>query len=391
MAPAAAHVAGKIRGVRAVRLQSKDNGFLVTSNRNQLDDVESAPHEDVDNLSEQQDTERQSNKVLCTVGIFSIGMGLMLLLLGSLGIGGGELPPRFSSSSLQGPVALFPAPLLLPPTSPPLRSELPNPPPQPTAQPPPSPMPLHPFPSPSMPFGASIVASINSRWATGFASNNLSQAGLLIHTFDNVDGDSVRDNLWLPCQETLFWCRGYEVASASIVNKDLPHYFNEDGAGIIFSASAISPSSIRCAFAYDAGTMGDPSGCPGPRCDDSDGFRTYCHWGADQLRQMLEQHADLHGSGNERPCGQDECDYNEVVIDADHWTAALPNAIEAFVFPRHSRDAEWRARDVMADFRDHFGNDAYAIPLVSFDRSLMNTDAPFELVDKEQCCVSPEY
>lgn len=274
-------------------------------------------------------------------------------------------------------------------------------PPQQLASPPPPPMPMHPPPSPHtpapspaplMPPGASVVAALNARWANGFASNNLSQAGILLHTFDNVDGDNVRNNVWLPCSDTGYWCSGYEVSSASLVNRRLPHWFNMDWAGVILSPTALSPlsDSIRCSFAYDAGTMGDPSGCPGMECDDDFASLSYCHWGSHQLGAMLQQHEELEGSGNDRPCGLDECDYNEVVIDADFWVRALPAVVEAFFFPRDSRDAEWRARDVLSSFREHYGSAVADVPLVSIGRHPDDADAPFSLVDPDNCCVSPD-
>lgn len=270
----------------------------------------------------------------------------------------------------------------------------PCPPPLPVPPPPRPPSPLVPppplSPEPSMPPGASAVAVLNARWFNGFASNNLSEAGLLLHTFDKVDGDDVRDDVWLPCSDTGYWCAGYEVSSASLINHRLPHWFNEDWAGVVLSPTALSPlsESIRCAFAYDAGTMGDPSGCPGMECDDGFASLAYCHWGSDQLGAMLQQHEELEGSGNDRPCGQSECDYNEVVLDADFWVRALPSVVAAIFFPRDSRDAELRAREVLRSFRERYGSAVADVPLVSIDRE--SAEEPFVLVDAENCCVSPE-
>ena len=227
-----------------------------------------------------------------------------------------------------------------------------------------------------------VVERLNLRFNKGFASNNLSEAGVLWHTFDNVDGESVRENLWLPCSETGYWCNGYEVASASLINRRLPHFFNEDGAGLILNPTALSPlsSSLRCAFAYDAGSMGTPDGCPGLRCDDDDSNDVYCHWMPWQLQDMLQQHEELDGSGNDRPCGQDYCDYNEVVIDNDFWADHLPGIIEAIAYPLGADDAEDKARDVYSSFREEFGSEVEdRIPLVTFDRSA--AESPFDFVE----------
>ena len=146
-----------------------------------------------------------------------------------------------------------------PPPPPPLA-----PPPPPDAPPPPSPAPAAPpYPPPSFPPlppsmppplpGIQIVDTLNARFRNGSPNSNLSASGVLFHSFDRVDGDDERDDLWIPCKMTGYWCSGYEVASTSLVNHNLPHLFKDYGAGLLLSPAALEPisSSIRCAFAYD--------------------------------------------------------------------------------------------------------------------------------------------
>ena len=61
--------------------------------------------------------------------------------------------------------------------------------------------------------------------------------------------------------------------------------------GLILSASALEPldESIRCLWAFDAGTMGAADGCNFRQCSVG-GESTWCWWPPTQLASMLTQH-----------------------------------------------------------------------------------------------------
>jgi len=226
---------------------------------------------------------------------------------------------------------------------------------------------------------ATLVASMNSRYNRGEPTNDLEQL-VLMHTFDDVDGMNERDDLWRPCPSSM-WCHRYDQMSATVVSRRLPHYFNQHMGGLILSPTAMQPlsSSVRCAFAYDAGTMGS-NGCPGGHCGQPGGWPDYCHWSSSELRQMIEQHLGLQSHPRTTGCGQSECNYNEVVINRAHWESHVPSIVEAFFFPLHSASAERKAHAVYAQFSSAFPSLVATTPLVSYDRSSEAASPAFQLV-----------
>lgn len=306
------------------------------------------------------------------------------LLLPSL-----QLPPSPSLLPPPPTPSLIPTPptSLPPPPSPsvPAASPLPMPPP-----PSPSPGPVAPSPSPPPPPRPSplalVVAAMNTRYETGSPDrmqdkDDLSPAGVLVHTFDAIDGiaERDRDDLWNPCPPSM-QCSRYEHVSASVVSRRLPHYFNEGMPGLIISSAALQPasSSIRCAFAYDAGTMGWKP-CPGQPCS-AGGTPDYCHWLGSEMSQMLKQHIGLNGR-IVNDCGVPECRYNEVVIRKSFWLQALPSMVEAVFFPAGSTSAEQKAKAVVAKLRQTFGSRVAHVPLVSYEYNFSATPQAFKLVD----------
>ena len=268
-----------------------------------------------------------------------------------------------------------------PPTTPPCTPLPSGPPPcRPYPSLPPNPFvpPMYP-PNPpfSPPWTSSTIEAINYRFNAGVPSNDIEAAGVLVHTFDAVDGMDQRNDLWQPCPGTM-WCGSYDHLSASLINRRLPHFFDEAMGGLVLSPAALRPlnASLRCAFAYDAGTMGDRSGCPGGLCNDG-GFADYCHWRSSELKEMLEQHLSLHNSQSAR-CGQSQCNYNEIVINELHWISVLPDIIEAIYFPLGSAGGERKARAVFDAFCQAFGSRVRNTPLISYDLSL--PASPFRLV-----------
>ena len=61
-------------------------------------------------------------------------------------------------------------------------------------------------------------------------------------------------------------------------------------------------------------------------------------------------------------------DYNEIVVDGQHWNDHLPDAIEAFF-------GGSKARENRRAFAKHFGLAEDDVPLLRFDQQ--NWEAPF--------------
>lgn len=254
-----------------------------------------------------------------------------------------------------------------------------------------------------------IVADLNARFATGVPSNVLTEAGVLLHTFDAMD--SGRDDVWRVCSDG--WCETYsDRTSASLVNKHLRSFFwgvdperrdeaaiSDAMGGFVLDSRALEPatSSMLCAWSTDAGTMGmlcDPLGgsddcIPGCRqsfqCGTRPNMGNYCWWPPGQFEQMISAH-EASPRTHSHECFQYDCNYNEVVLNAAYWTSHVPQVVEAVFFPATSVSGEAYARRVRAAFQRTFNRTDGTPPLVrlhlygpDYDGAL--TDAPFELVD----------
>ena len=210
-------------------------------------------------------------------------------------------------------------------------SSSPLPPPPPPEAPPLEKFWLRPLPPPPPLDVQQIVADLNTRFADGRASNVLSEAGVMLHTFDATDAvRGGRVDVWNPCPES-WWCADYaDRLSASLVNTRLRSFFwaaeigSEISAamgGFVLDARAMEPSnsSILCAWGADAGTMGmkchpmgvhaDGSCIPGCRAGQqcSDLHRSdHCWQPPYKLKDMVEKHearARTEGHG----CNQFDC------------------------------------------------------------------------------------
>jgi hypothetical protein len=149
--------------------------------------------------------------------------------------------------------------------------------------------------------------------------------------------------------------------------------------GFVLSPTMLDPTSqsIYCVWAMDAGTMGMEShGCEGNgQCSGLES--SYCWWPPSQLRQMLVQQKSLTPSHGRKLCGQKDCGYNELMLNADFWRDRLPAIVEAIFYPVGNPSGEQRARTVHAAFVRKFGLSAASVPLVKLD--LTKLHAPFSL------------
>ena len=255
---------------------------------------------------------------------------------------------------------------------PPLPPPSPAVPPAPPSLPPP---PSSPPPSPPPPLLVRI-AQLNRRFAAGRPSNDLAAAGVVIHSFDQMDN---REDPWNGCRQG--WCAGFKDRfSVSVMSKRRPHYYQMAMGGFVLSPMELAnnSASIFCAWAYDAGTMGQSEhGCVGSgQCTQPGQSR--CWWPPTKILQMMEQNERLHDRTGY--CNEDDCDYNEIVLRADYWRSRLPKIIEAIFFPIH-KAGERRARNVHAAFLRAFGLTAIDVPLLRLDLSHLNT--PFSLEDQD--------
>ena len=252
-------------------------------------------------------------------------------------------PPASPPPSLPSPdqFLLNPSPQVIPPN-------LPNP------AAPPSPLTKQDF-----------VADLNARFDAGQPSNDLSAAGVLLHTFDALDEG--RDDVWNPCPNDA-WCGPYNDRwSVSLVNRRSPHFFrgsgkepgNQPNGGFVINSAVIGMHAVSCAWAIDGGTLGalcDPKGmspsCT-PGCRNGYGCLSlpyegdYCWWPITQLRAMMEQQARLAPlRANNDTCNEEDCLYNELIVDAAAWADKVPWLIAAVHFPKGSVRGEERARAV---------------------------------------------
>ena len=85
---------------------------------------------------------------------------------------------------------------------------------------------------------------LNDQYRLGRPSNDIYQAGLLVHAFDSFDQQRGGSPLWLPC--SVDWCAKFaDRLSATIINAHLPKLYGEADAGYILNAM-ITP--VFCSY-----------------------------------------------------------------------------------------------------------------------------------------------
>jgi hypothetical protein len=252
----------------------------------------------------------------------------------------------------------------VPPSTPPSLPPSPSPPPPPPSPfpppPPPPPPPLPPSPPfpppppappgpPPPPFAVDMqdtIDGMNARYEHGVPSNELATAGVLIHLFDDTEGDES----WLPCSSGK-WCSEIgDRISATLISKTLPWLRpiggRVKGAGFIFDPTH---TGTRCSYYEDMDTQSKRCARSGaascvPGCCSQDGLPNYCDntdagvflkerqcsFKPDTLIYML-QNQELRAQGG-------HTSYNEVVVDPNRWRLnanskwATQGYMQAFVF-----------------------------------------------------------
>ena len=170
----------------------------------------------------------------------------------------------------------------------------------------------------------------------------MSEAGLLVHMFDNLEDSSF--GAWHVCQSG--WCAGTDHLSVSLVNSDLQGLYSYR-LGFVLSPS----TPFICGYTADGGTQGRPmGGCyQNGRCSSSRWWQ--CAWQPDQLSEAISTQMRTNANG-----------YNEYIVSTHDWEAGLPDTIEAVI----CRDDCASARQVHAAYLEAYGRTSQQTPLVTY-------------------------
>ena len=275
-------------------------------------------------------------------------------------------PPRPPPPS-PPPVQLHPLPQLPPPPFPPH----PPPPPFPPLPPPP---PL--APPPHLPPVPAAIRALNERfhrvpWEVEWsADGSLADAGVLIHTFDGWEDNSEPFAPGTNGPGALEQSGSIVFAAQRVAGASLPLFAGGAAGGIIFRPGAAT--KVNCGKAKDsAGTcavwspVGTSPWCPSvtgeipDRADWNDPGDTCGYaWRPQDVGNYLQRLTAWQQHWR-------RVEYNEIVIDAPHWRAHLPDAIDAIIGNRGAYQA----------FIDRYDIDPTRVPLVSLDAS--NWETPF--------------
>lgn len=239
---------------------------------------------------------------------------------------------------------------------------------------------------------AGVAARLNARFRHGRPSSRLSDAGVIMHQFDEFES---HDEPWAPCDTHGHGpqCHGHRNfagrISCMLVFQQLRARSDRVAVPMISLAGGIvvDPSvPIKCAYGDDGSTWRAPGGCFPSWCDrhhpQLPGQR-YCGlggkdainaaWRPLDLDVMLRLHME-HGQPYHKP--RFYSGYNELVYDSRTYNGALPRTIEAF-FVVKSRwiNPEGQTFQRHRRFLAQYGKSAEQVPLLIFDPH--NWEAPF--------------
>lgn len=250
-------------------------------------------------------------------------------------------PSRHPSPPLPIHQVLPPHLLHPPPISAPSPPPVPDPPPPPS---PSSPLPAPP-PSPRPPPAPenTVVHFINNRYFFGRASDSLSDAGVMIHQWDETEDPQ---QPWRPLPERA----KVHYLSTSVINKNLPILFESKQGGFILG----STTQIMCSFPHALGPKSQ--GLNNPGCGDSD--KPFFN----SLASMMSHQASTV-----------PLTFNEVVVPRTAWEQGVPQLINAFFYIAGSPD-EMRTRDAHSNFIRTYNLMPKDVPLLRFNPK---DDMPF--------------
>ena len=227
---------------------------------------------------------------------------------------------------------------------------------------------------------------------------------------------------WLRCTDNEYCRRRSDRLSLSLINRRVPFLYASDASGVVLAAEAAAPA-LLCAWAADGLTFGQfcPAGdarcipgCHGGNTDDAATAHFYhrsaalrwcdttatsdrrwaagvwewdvhhCAFHPHQLQEMLSEQGRWRSNPPSWHCDQqkhDKCRYNEVVLSRDALEAAMPAAVEAFVYPA-SDPSQRRAVEQLRErfVQEHGLGGLYGeAPVLAVD---WGAEAPFQLPDE---------
>jgi hypothetical protein len=143
----------------------------------------------------------------------------------------------------------------------------------------------------------------------GKPSNDISQAGLMVHAFDDTEDWHEQ---WKPCHKDQ-WCEQFDKHwSASIINSKQPNTWTTSG---ILLHPDKARNQVLCSGVVDIATYN--SGCKKPNTNDK-------IYKPNELKDMLDE--------SMNNCGARCNNYNEVVINSTYYVQNLPRSILAIIY-----------------------------------------------------------
>lgn len=223
------------------------------------------------------------------------------------------------------------------------------------------------------PFVAHVKAvsltDFNARFRNGKPSNNLEEAGVLVHVIHDAGSDEWKP--WLPCPET--WCHPpRKFFSCSVINanlqahgaKEITTFGMNHPLGFIVSPKV---NHLSCSYPVDGGSYDQTCTKPGQNEKNCVPGCRKISFPPTELEKMLDVHAKIYTSS-----------YNEVVLTVDQWVASLPDTIEAVFFSPRCGACRTEAEHVHKEFLQRFSLSSCDVPLLSFDS--LNWKEPFKVV-----------
>ncbi|KAF4663707.1 hypothetical protein FOL46_004624 [Perkinsus olseni] len=242
-----------------------------------------------------------------------------------------------------------------------------------------------------------VVNTLNKRFNEGHPTDDLSQAGVLMHQWDNLGAEDY-DESWRPytaqeCSNASAHanCQYADRISCLLINNQvrspgdgrIPLYTYTRGGTI----EDPDNTQVTCSYSEDGGTMdrgnagcgchhgddeceslGDNNSCAleGPVADLS-----VCWWGPNDLQKMMDNQKSV---------------YNEVVISSSTYLENLPQSIEAFFFIANGSLGETETRTQYGTFKAAYP-DAEA-PLLVLDYEAK--ESPFFKATDHQMYTTPK-
>ena len=193
----------------------------------------------------------------------------------------------------------------------------------------------------------------------GKPSNDLRQAGLLVHGFDGTELDDT--HRWMPCTEG--FCEGAaKWWSTSLINHAHPATWGANG--LVLSPSR---SKVLCSHYCDFGSLN--AGC---QTSAPDGFNgTGKPYPPTYLKDMLQRSMYEAGAMGA---------YNEVLVDMPEFLSNLPHSVAAFYYKAGADGfKQVEAAHAYVAFLDAFNLTEGSVPLLKFNMNAsgqMDGEAP---------------